>query len=128
MTPQYTAANLLVAPGNSADPQVVVEVTPALAQWEHINFQVRQLGTGHSWSFDTSDHEFALIVLSGTINVTSNRGTWQMGGRAHVFAGAAYVLYLSRHTTLTVTASTGIFFIDLVGKSGCGGRALGSGF
>ena len=106
MTPQYTAANLLVAPGNSADPHVVVEVTPALAQWEHINFQVRQLGTGAHWSFDTSDHEFALIVLSGTINVTSNRGDWQMGGRAHVFAGAAYVLYLSRHTSLTVTASS----------------------
>ena len=75
MTPQYTAANLLVAPGNSRDPHVVVEVTPALAQWEHINFQVRQLATGKSWSFDTTEHEFALIVLSGTISVASNRGT-----------------------------------------------------
>jgi len=106
MTPHYTAANLLVAPGNSSDPDVVVEVTPALAQWEHINFQVRRLRTGASWSFATTEHELAIVTLSGTIRVTSNRGQWEMGGRPHVFAGAAYVLYVSRHTDLTVTASS----------------------
>ena len=106
MTPHYTAANLLVAPGNSSDPDVVVEVTPALAQWEHINFQVRRLRTGASWSFATTEHELAIVTLSGTIRVTSNRGQWEMGERPHVFAGAAYVLYVSRHTDLTVTASS----------------------
>ena len=106
MTPHYTAANLLVAPGNSSDPYVIVEVTPALAPWEHINFQVRRLRTGASWSFATTEHELAIVTLSGTIRVTSNRGQWEMGGRLHVFAGAAYVLYVSRHTDLTVTASS----------------------
>ena len=110
MTPTYTAANLLVAPGNSADPDVVVEVTPALAQWEHINFQVRRLASGKQWQFATQMHEMAIVVLSGTISVTSNRGSWQMGGRPHVFAGGAYVLYLSLNTQLTVTATSAAEF------------------
>lgn len=89
MPPTYTAENLLVKPGNSTDPDVIVEVTPAIAQWEHINFQVRTLQNGQHWQFATVDHEMAIVVLSGTIRVDSNRGSWQMGGRPHVFAGGA---------------------------------------
>ncbi len=110
MPPTYTAENLLVKPGNSTDPNVIVEVTPAIAQWEHINFQVRTLQNGQRWQFATVDHEMAIVVLSGTIHVDSNRGSWQMGGRPHVFAGGAYVLYLSRHTQLTVTGTSAAEF------------------
>ena len=43
---QYTAENLVIHPGNSNDPDVLVEVTPALAGWDTINFQARRLAAG----------------------------------------------------------------------------------
>lgn len=106
MTPIYTAANLLVAPGNARDPHVVVEVTPELAQWQHIHFQVRRLSKGGAWSFATTTQECAIVMLSGSAHVDSSAGTWDIGGRPHVFAGGAYVLYQSLHTSFTVHASS----------------------
>ncbi|MDP9312510.1 MAG: 5-deoxy-glucuronate isomerase [Chloroflexota bacterium] len=103
---QYTEQNLIVHPGNSPDPAVVVEVTPALAGWDYINFQVRRLAAGGSWEWETGEHELALIPLSGTISVATNRGEWpEVGGRANVFAGLPHALYLPRRTTLTVRAA-----------------------
>jgi 5-deoxy-glucuronate isomerase len=104
---QYTADNLVVHPGNSADPDVVVEVTPELAGWETIHFQVRRLPPGRAWSFQTAGNELALVTLGGTVDVESSRGRWQgVGRRAHVFAGLPHALYLPPQTDLTVTAAT----------------------
>lgn len=107
---QYTAENLVIHPGNSADPDIIVDVTPANAGWDTIHFQARRLAAGRSWSFHTDGHELALVVLGGTLDVTSDRGAWQGLGRANVFAGLPYALYLSRNTTFTVIATTGCEF------------------
>lgn len=105
--PQYTERNLVVHPGNSSDPDVIVEVTPEIAGWEYIHFQVRRLTAGQSWSFATEDRELALVPLSGVISVESNRGSWpEVGGRANVFAGLPHALYLPRNTTLSVTTAS----------------------
>jgi 5-deoxy-glucuronate isomerase len=106
---QYTAANLLVRPCASPDdPNLVLEVTPERAGWELISFQVRRLGSGHSWSAATQESEVALVNLSGRYSVTSNRGAWAgLGGRRDVFRGAAHVLYLPRRSEFTVTADEG---------------------
>jgi 5-deoxy-glucuronate isomerase len=104
---QYHAGNLVVHPGNSEDPAVVVEVTPELAGWEYISFQVRRLAAGGSWAFATNDFELAIVVLSGRISVASGRGTWEhIGSRDSVFAGLPSALYLPRHTSFTVKAET----------------------
>jgi 5-deoxy-glucuronate isomerase len=103
---QYDATNLIVHPGNSAEPGVVVEVTPEQAGWDFIHFQVRRLQPGQSWSVATGEHELALVILSGTLNVASNMGDWQgIGERANVFAGLPSALYLPRRTTFTATTS-----------------------
>ncbi|MGQ9490524.1 MAG: 5-deoxy-glucuronate isomerase [Anaerolineae bacterium] len=103
---QYTAQNLVIHPGNSADPDVIVEVTPANAGWDTIHFQARRLAAGGAWSSHTEGNELALVVLGGTLDVACNRGTWPgLGCRAHVFAGLPYALYLSRNTAFTVTAT-----------------------
>jgi 5-deoxy-glucuronate isomerase len=102
---QYTSGNLVIHPANSADPDVVVEVTPDAAGWDTINFRVRRLAAGRTWSFETTGHELALVVLAGTVDVDSSRGRWEgLGRRANVFAGLPYALYLSRKTALTVKA------------------------
>ena len=107
----YDASTLIVHPGNSTDPNVVVEVTPELAGWEHIHFQVRRLPAMGDWSFATGEHELALVPLGGALGVDSNRGSWpRIGSREHVFAGLPFALYLPRRTSFTVKAATGCEF------------------
>ena len=108
---QYNAENLVIHAGNASDPDVLVEVTPALAGWDTINFQARRLAGGQSWSFQTEDNELALVMLGGVVDVSSDRGQWQaVGARPHVFAGLPHTLYLPPHTDLTVTAQSACEF------------------
>lgn len=104
---QYTADNLVVHPGNSTEPGVIVNVSPEIAGWDTIHFQARRLAAGGAWPAQTAGHELALVVLGGTLDVTSDRGRWTgLGRRLHVFAGLPYALYLPRDTAFTVTAQT----------------------
>lgn len=104
---QYDTNNLIVHSGNAADPDVVVEVTPEVAGWDYIHFQVRRLAPQCSWTFATGEAELALIPLSGTLRVESDRGQWShIGERENVFSGLPAALYLPRHTALIATAET----------------------
>ncbi len=102
---QYTTGNLIVHPGGHADPQLITVVTPAQAGWNFISFQVRRLRAGDHWAGETGETELALVMLSGTVDVSSSRGTWRdIGGRDSVFAGPPHALYLPPRTSYTLTA------------------------
>ncbi len=103
---KYTAENLLVRPtADPADPGCLLRVTPASAGWDYIHFEVRRLSVGGTWEFDTGEHEFALVNLTGRYGVDSSRGQWSgIGGRRSVFEDAAHALYLPRRTRMTVQA------------------------
>lgn len=104
---KYDADTLIVHSGNAIDPNIIVEVTPEVAGWDYIHFQVRRLRAQHSWSYASGDHEMAIVPLSGSICVESDRGQWShIGERNSVFSGLPYALYLPRHTALAVTAET----------------------
>ena len=104
---QYDSHNLVVHPGNSTDPDVVVEVTPELAGWDYISFQLRRLTANRSWAFATGDQELAIVVLSGRLSVESEQGQWShIGMRDSVFSGLPYALYLPGRTSFTVVAET----------------------
>lgn len=82
-----------------------VHVTPTTAGWELLHFAARRLGRTETWTHDTGDHEYALVVLGGICAISSSRGDWSpVGRRPNVFAGMPYALYLPRHTTFAVTA------------------------
>ncbi len=103
---KYDVSNLIVHPGNSTDPDIAVEVTPELAGWDYVHFQLRRLDAQHSWTFATGDYEMAIVPLSGRIGVESNKGQWShIGERDSVFHGLPYALYLPRRTSLIVTPS-----------------------
>jgi len=103
---QYTAENILVRPQREGD--IILDITPADAGWEFISFQTRRLQTGGSWQFSSGENELAIVNLTGTYSVTSNRGNWSgIGGRENVFSGAAHALYLPRHTDFTISAEQG---------------------
>ncbi len=102
---QYDSSNLVVRAGNSADPEVIVDVRPEQAGWDTLHFQARHLGEGRTWSLATGGCELALVVLGGQLDVRSSRGQWrQLGNRSDVFAGLPWALYLPRQTAFTVTA------------------------
>lgn len=85
---QYDAHNLIIHPGNPAEPGVIVQVLPEQAGWEYVHFQVRELAAQGSWAFATGEYELAIVVLGGTIRVESERGRWQqIGERETVFRG-----------------------------------------
>lgn len=108
---QYTAETLIVHPG-AADADVIVDVTPELAGWDYIYFQARRLAAGHTWEFASGDNELAIVVLSGSLAVESDRGSWAgIGGRADVFAGPPHALYLPHQTRLTVRAEVDCRFV-----------------
>lgn len=104
---KYDVDNLIVHPGNSTDPNIVVEVTPEAVGWDYIHFQLRRFSTQQPWSHATGDYEMAIVPLSGSIRVESNRGQWShIGTRENVFSGLPYALYLPRQTSLTVYAES----------------------
>lgn len=108
MPKQYTPENLVIHPDPaSEDSGLIVSVTPAQAGWDTIHFQARRLEAGSSWSFATGTHELALVALGGVMQVHSERGDWQIGGRANVFVGLPHALYLPPDTQLTVTSAQG---------------------
>ena len=102
---QYTAENLLVRPSpNPDDSDLILSVTPEQAGWEYISFQVRRLAAGQEWSFATGENELAMVILTGCLNVSSDKGAWVGLERQSVFASAAYALYLPRRTEFRVMA------------------------
>ena len=108
MPNRYTSENILIRPESpAADPDLIASVTPERAGWEFISFQARRLAAGKRWSFQTGEHELALVDLCGIFAVESSRGNWAaIGGRADVFKAPGHALYLPRHTEFSVTAQT----------------------
>lgn len=103
---QYTVENILVCPStDSQDQDLILEVTPHSAGWDFISFQARRLNISNTWSFNSSENELAIVILSGAISVDSNRGIWDNIERENVWTSAATALYLPRGSEFTITAA-----------------------
>jgi 5-deoxy-glucuronate isomerase len=99
------SSSFLVSPNLSRDEYI--RVTPQSAGWDHLSFAARKIRGGGTWDFETHENELVLVVLGGTCQVTSNRGTWTgVGRRPHVFAGMPYTLFLPPETHFTVEATS----------------------
>jgi 5-deoxy-glucuronate isomerase len=76
------------------------QVTPESAGWSYLYFGVR---TG-AFASETGEGEIALVPLSGRVRVEAEGESWELGGRANVFAGMPWALYLPRDTAYRVEA------------------------
>jgi 5-deoxy-glucuronate isomerase len=75
--------------------------------FEYLSFQVRKLAQGQKYEGEIDGAELAIVMLGGVCSVKSSRGEWQrIGGRATVFDGLPYTLYLPPETIFAVTAET----------------------
>jgi 5-deoxy-glucuronate isomerase len=76
-------------------------VTPETAGWCYLHFGVRQ----GSFSSETGVAEVALVPFGGRCRVEAGGSSWELGGRASVFEGMPWALYLPRETAYRVEAS-----------------------
>src|SRR5687768_9686726 len=99
---------LLVAKKALSDPSgETMVVTPASSGFVYLTFRVRRLVRGEAFSDETGNREMGLVVLGGRCSVESSAGSWpSFGGRAHVFNGLPYTLYLPIETSFTVRAES----------------------
>jgi len=74
------------------------QVTPESAGWRYLHFGVRTA----PFSASTGGQEIAVVVLGGRCRVEAGGESWQLGGRAHVFDGMPWAVYLPRDTAYAV--------------------------
>jgi 5-deoxy-glucuronate isomerase len=80
-------------------------VTAADAGWSYVTFGVHSLGDGEGLPIPSDGAERALVPLSGRARAVSEDGQkWEFGGRASVFDGVGWCLYLPRRTSAEITA------------------------
>ncbi len=81
-------------------------ITPAEAGWAYISFAVHTVPAGGTLTIAADDQEHAIVPFSGTASVQADARSWEIGGRATVFDGLGWCLYLPRDTAATLTATT----------------------
>ncbi len=73
-------------------------VTPESAGWRYLSFRVETGPLDES----TGDEELALVPLSGRCAIEAEGERWELGGRASVFEGMPWALYLPRDIAFRV--------------------------
>lgn len=111
---KIASSSPLLAKENVEASGVYQHITKQDGNWEFLNFQARCFKKGETWTHNTRENEYAIILLSGNFSVTSDKGNWQtVNGRKDVFSGVAHTLYLSRHTQFTLTAESELLDIAI---------------
>lgn len=76
--------------------------------YEYLSFENVKLDDNGSYDGETAERELALVLLGGRCSVDSSQGTWDnFGGRASVFDGKPYTLYLPPHIRFGIRTETG---------------------
>lgn len=100
-------SELLIKPAANGAAGTLMQVQPEATGFEYLTFEVERLAAGKSHAAETDGNELGIVVLAGQCTVISSRGTWEnIGGRAHVFNGMPWAVYLPVNTQFAVTAVT----------------------
>jgi 5-deoxy-glucuronate isomerase len=75
--------------------------------FDYLSFESVRLAPGRRHAAATGGSELGLVMLGGVCSVASSKGEWSsIGGRANVFSGMPWTLYLPVGTEFTITAET----------------------
>lgn len=95
--------NLLVRPHTGS--RIYHRLSAKDAGWNYLNFEARVVDKEETFSENTGDYEYCIVLLGGNFRVSSSKGQWETrNGRKDVFSGIAHTLYLPRKTDFTFTA------------------------
>ncbi|GHV61751.1 5-deoxy-glucuronate isomerase [Bacteroidia bacterium] len=86
---------------------VYQSITAKDADWSYLNFSARTMKRGETWTENTQNHEYCIVLLGGNFSVKSDKGEWRtVNGRKDVFSGLPHALYLPAHTQFALTADS----------------------
>ncbi len=104
---RYTADNMLLRSTDKGETGIFASVTPQQAEWEYLNFEARRFNKGQRWADETGDFEYGHVILGGTAHIRSSAGDFlNIGRRKNVFDGKPYAVYLPRHTSFEIEATS----------------------
>jgi len=73
----------------------------------YLSFSRLVLDAGSSWSGNTGKEEVAIVVLSGTCSISTEKANFDgVGKRSDVFSGKPFLLYLPRKVSYKIRASS----------------------
>ena len=84
-------------------PGRVLEVSPATAGWDSLDFSVLQLERGTSVTLETVDREVALVPLEGAMQARVGEASYDLR-RSSVFLEMPHVLYVPPGETISLSA------------------------
>ncbi len=106
MTERRERPDLLIR-GKDVAAGEVVSVTRDRSGCKYIDFRVLRLAVGQHESGQTGGDEVALVVITGTVSITSSAGAWdRVGERADPFSGPPTAVYLPPDTSYEIRAES----------------------
>ena len=91
----------------SAEPGILLDVTPSSAGWDYIHFTVRRLVPGTPWQSRTEHEECCLVLLSGACGVSwDGEPAATLGPRRSVFEDYPHAAYLPYGRRFVVEAKS----------------------
>ncbi|HEX9376861.1 MAG TPA: 5-deoxy-glucuronate isomerase [Actinomycetota bacterium] len=70
------------------------EITPETAGWKYLSMRLLEMPAGAKHSGTTGDEELCFVVVQGSGRASVGGNTWELPGRASVFDGMPWALYL----------------------------------
>lgn len=97
-------SDLLVHPTPPTADGTILQVSPESAGWEYVGFEVMRIFAGAVAERATGSREVCLVVISGTVSVSSGHGDWpDVGGRTDPWSGPPDAAYLPPDTAFSIT-------------------------
>lgn len=115
---------LLIKPNPAADRGRVIHVTPTLAGWTYVGFDVWKLKSGAIAAETTEGREACLVFLSGKAAVQAGGTAFGVvGGRTSPFDGKPWCVYVPANSDWRVTAEGDVEF-GVCSAPAKGGKAV----
>jgi 5-deoxy-glucuronate isomerase len=100
--------DLVVHPAAADADGTILSVSPVSAGWEYVGFEVLTLTGGVTAARDSGDREVCVVVIAGTVSVSSRHGEWaDLGGRSDPWSGPPDGAYLPPQTSFSVAGEDG---------------------
>ncbi|MFM9555152.1 5-deoxy-glucuronate isomerase [Streptomyces sp. cf124] len=96
--------------GTSADGPYDVLVTPESAGWGYSGLRTLTLEPGEAHALSTHDSEFLVLPLTGSCTVTTDGTSFELEGRAGVFASVTDFAYLPPESEALISSAQGGLF------------------
>ena len=122
---ERSGSRLLVHASAPAADGTIVSVSPQAAGWSHVGFEVLLLGPGLVATRDTASREVCVVVISGSIDISSAHAKWRgIGHRASPFDGPPDAAYLPPRTRFELAGAGEVALCYAPAAAGAAGARL----